>query len=41
MAVNSVAEAVKQALELATPQSLIYIGGSTFVVADALPLFLK
>ena len=40
-AVNSVAEAVKQALELATPQSLIYIGGSTFVVADALPLFLK
>ncbi len=40
-AVDSVAEAVKQALELATPQSLIYIGGSTFVVADALPLFLK
>ena len=40
-AVDSVTEAVKQALELATPQSLIYIGGSTFVVADALPLFLK
>lgn len=41
MAVDSVAEAVKQALELATPDTLIYIGGSTFVVADALPLFLK
>ena len=40
-AVDSVAEAVEKALSLATPQSLIYIGGSTFVVADALPLFLK
>ncbi len=40
-AVDSVTEAVKQALELATPDTLIYIGGSTFVVADALPLFLK
>jgi len=38
-AFDTVKEAVEKALELATPDSLIYIGGSTFVVADALPLF--
>ena len=38
-AFNTVKEAVEKALEMATPDSLIYIGGSTFVVADALPLF--
>ena len=38
-AVSSVQEAVKMALEMATDRTLIYIGGSTFVVADALPLF--
>ena len=38
-ATPSVAEAVKKALEMATPDTLIYIGGSTFVVAEALPLF--
>ena len=36
---GSVAEAVKKALDMATPDTLIYIGGSTFVVAEALPLF--
>jgi dihydrofolate synthase/folylpolyglutamate synthase len=36
---NSVPEAVKKALSLATPDTLIYIGGSTFVVAEALPLY--
>ena len=41
VAFDSVEEAVRRALSLATPNSLIYIGGSTFVVADALPLFLK
>ena len=37
----TVREAVARALELARtlPQPLIYIGGSTFVVAEALPLF--
>ena len=38
-AFDTVKEAVEKALEVATPDSLIYIGGSTFVVADALPLF--
>ena len=38
-AFDTVKEAVEKALELATPDTLIYIGGSTFVVADALPLF--
>jgi dihydrofolate synthase/folylpolyglutamate synthase len=38
-AFSTVKEAVEKALELATPDTLIYIGGSTFVVADALPLF--
>ena len=38
---GSVAAAVRQALDLAQdlPNALIYIGGSTFVVAEALPLF--
>ena len=34
-----VAEAVSEALRLAAPDTIIYIGGSTFVVAEALPLF--
>ena len=38
-AFDTVKEAVEKALELATPDTLIYIGGSSFVVADALPLF--
>lgn len=39
--VPSVADAVRRALNLAQdlPKPLIYIGGSTFVVAEALPLF--
>ena len=39
--VPAVADAVRQALNLAQdlPNPLIYIGGSTFVVAEALPLF--
>ncbi len=38
---GSVAATVRQALDLAQdlPNALIYIGGSTFVVAEALPLF--
>lgn len=38
---KSVAEAVRRALSLAQdlPSPLIYIGGSTFVVAEAMPLF--
>ena len=38
---GSVAAAVRQALDLAQdlPNPLIYIGGSTFTVAEALPLF--
>ena len=39
LAIPSVPAAVRRALELATPDTIIYIGGSTFVVADALPLF--
>ena len=39
VAIPSVPAAVRRALELATPDTIIYIGGSTFVVADALPLF--
>lgn len=35
----SVAEAVRTALRLASPDTIVYIGGSTFVVAEALPLF--
>ncbi len=40
---GSVRGAVQQALSLAQdlPKPLIYIGGSTFVVAEALPLFNK
>lgn len=34
-----VEEAVRQALRSADDEDLIFIGGSTFVVADALPLF--
>ena len=39
--VPSVADAVRRAMALAQdlPKPLIYIGGSTFVVAEALPLF--
>ena len=36
---DNVAEAVRKALELATKDTVIYIGGSTFVVSEALPLF--
>ncbi len=35
----SVKEAVKVAINSANPKDLIFIGGSNFVVADALPLF--
>ena len=37
--ISNVQDAVKTALELATPDTIIYIGGSTFVVSEALPLF--
>ena len=37
--ISKVSEAVKKALEIATPDTIIYIGGSTFVVSEALPLF--
>ncbi|MCC8142540.1 MAG: bifunctional folylpolyglutamate synthase/dihydrofolate synthase [Tannerellaceae bacterium] len=36
---NTVAEAVQSALESAKEDDLVFIGGSTFVVAEALPLF--
>jgi len=39
MAISPVKDAVKHALSIAQDNTLIYIGGSTFVVADALPLF--
>jgi dihydrofolate synthase/folylpolyglutamate synthase len=35
----SVAEAVQKALSVASPEDMVYIGGSNFVVAEALPLF--
>lgn len=38
---DTVAIAVERALERAGEEDTIFIGGSTFVVADALPLFLK
>ena len=38
---DSVPEAVEKALARAGQDDIIFIGGSTFVVADALPLFLK
>jgi dihydrofolate synthase/folylpolyglutamate synthase len=37
--ISKVQDAVKKALEIATPDTIIYIGGSTFVVSEALPLF--
>ena len=37
----SVKEAVQTALSLASAEDLIFIGGSTFIVAEALPLFTK
>lgn len=36
---NTVAEAVTEALARAVNDDLIFIGGSTFIVADAIPLF--
>ncbi len=38
-ACDSVADAVSKASVLATPRSLIYVGGSAFVVADCLKFF--
>lgn len=38
---NNVADAVARALERAHEEDTIFIGGSTFIVADALPLFKK
>ena len=35
----TVGEAVKAAQQAADPHDTIFIGGSTFIVADALPLF--
>lgn len=40
-AYSTVGDAVMAAKANATNADLIYIGGSTFVVADALPLFYK
>ena len=37
--VESVAEAVAKAKEMLTEEDMLFIGGSTFVVAEALPLF--
>ncbi len=37
--IDNVQDAVRKALELATPETILYIGGSTFVVSEALPLF--
>ena len=39
LVIQNVREAVKKALALATPETVIYIGGSTYVVSEALPLF--
>jgi len=36
---SSVSEAIKQALEESAPDDLIFVGGSTFVVADALSCY--
>ena len=36
---DTVSEAVKAAINDSSPNDMIFIGGSTFVVADALPLF--
>lgn len=38
---DSVADAIARALERAHEEDTIFIGGSTFIVADALPLFMK
>lgn len=38
-AIESVPDAVRKALEEASKDTVIYIGGSTFVVSEALPLF--
>ncbi len=38
---DSVPSAVEKALARAAQDDLIFIGGSTFIVADALPLFIK
>ena len=38
---ETVEEAVEKALKSADKDDLIFIGGSTFIVADALPLFMK
>lgn len=38
---NTVEEAVSKALARANKEDMIFIGGSTFIVADALPLFKK
>lgn len=38
---DTVKEAVEKALEHADKEDFIFIGGSTFIVADALPLFLQ
>ncbi|MBR5402777.1 MAG: bifunctional folylpolyglutamate synthase/dihydrofolate synthase [Bacteroidales bacterium] len=37
--IDNVQDAVKKALEIADRDTIIYIGGSTFVVSEALPLF--
>jgi dihydrofolate synthase/folylpolyglutamate synthase len=36
----NVSEAVKAAIKNADKEDLIFIGGSSFIVADALPLFI-
>ena len=36
---TTVAAAIETVLQEATPDDFIFIGGSTFVVADAMPLF--
>lgn len=41
MTCDSVPEAVEKALARAGQDDIVFIGGSTFIVADALPLFLK
>lgn len=38
--VAPVADAVRRALSLASPDDMVYIGGSNFTVAEALPLFM-
>lgn len=39
--IDNVASAVERALSVANDEDTIFIGGSNFVVADALPLFIK